>query len=599
MDSETHTAVEGRSDRDAFRPECEARPSAFLRRALFQTRRKAHRAPRQARNNKQDGRSSALYAVSLILLAGDVVALLAAHSMVGPNSSAGFLYAFNVLAMSAVMGIFRSRLSFRATDDAMTVIRSTFLALLLPIPILVLSYSPGLTRYMLFATAFLIVARTSGYAIVRHLRCRGYLTVNAVVIGAGAVGREVSRIISEHREFGLRSVGLVDSPRQEDGTEALLGGTDDLPKLLSSRDVKVVIVAFGSRTEAELLHVLRATSGLDIETYVVPRFFELGVESTSRYSQNLWGIPLDRMQGSALRARSWRVKRILDVVISSAVLAITAPLLGIVALAVKATSKGPILFRQTRIGQHGRPFQMLKFRSLSLTEETAVAVSALDGGDDLQVQSARGLEVATRRTAVGTVLRKTGIDELPQFWNVFRGDMSLVGPRPEDIKFVEAFTRSVPGYGERHRLPVGLTGWAQIHGLRGDTSIVERVRFDNQYIENWTLWRDIAILIGTVGALLSDILGSRLTTALPPSDSEPIEPGDQEVPVLVTEAGLPSLPHHAIQQETQSGHLRQAAGVYGMDSGDQPHGAAAVESAASLPATTGSVGGVERGSGAT
>jgi lipopolysaccharide/colanic/teichoic acid biosynthesis glycosyltransferase len=182
-------------------------------------------------------------------------------------------------------------------------------------------------------------------------------------------------------------------------------------------------------------------------------------------------------------------KRVLDVIVAGAALTLTAPLFGLVALAVRLSSPGPILFRQKRVGQDGREIDVLKFRTLRRNEDSDTQWSVV--GD-------------ARLTPVGRLLRRTSIDELPQLWSVLLGDMSLVGPRPERPFFVRRFSADVSGYKDRHRLPVGLTGWAQVHGLRGDTSIEERARFDNDYIEHWSLWRDLVIL----GRTLAEVVRS-------------------------------------------------------------------------------------------
>jgi len=164
-----------------------------------------------------------------------------------------------------------------------------------------------------------------------------------------------------------------------------------------------------------------------------------------------------------------------------------SPVLLASAAAVRLTSRGPVFFRQTRIGQRGEFFQMLKFRTMKENSDSDTTWSV---SDDL------------RRTKVGRVLRVTSLDELPQLFNVLKGEMSLVGPRPERPFFVDQFRVAVPGYDDRHRVPAGMTGWAQVHGLRGDTSIADRAKFDNHYVENWSLWRDIVILFRTVGSVL-------------------------------------------------------------------------------------------------
>jgi lipopolysaccharide/colanic/teichoic acid biosynthesis glycosyltransferase len=226
--------------------------------------------------------------------------------------------------------------------------------------------------------------------------------------------------------------------------------------------------------------VLRA-----VQVYVVPRFFEIGVSPRSIDTDDIWGIPLVRVRQAAFTSWTWRVKRAIDVAAAGALLVVTAPVMGTAALAVRLSSPGPILFRQHRVGQGGHEFEVLKFRTLPATH----------------VDTAWNATDAEYANPVGRLLRRLSIDELPQLWNVLRGDMSLVGPRPERGYLVEEFNTSIHGYRDRHRLPMGLTGWAQVHGLRGETSLRERVRFDNQYIEHWSLWRDLTIMIRTVGAV--------------------------------------------------------------------------------------------------
>jgi exopolysaccharide biosynthesis polyprenyl glycosylphosphotransferase len=210
-------------------------------------------------------------------------------------------------------------------------------------------------------------------------------------------------------------------------------------------------------------------------------------------TDQIWGIPLCPVRRSVLHTTAWRAKRGFDVVLAGAALVLSAPLLGLIALAVRLSSPGPVLFRQCRIGQDGRRFDLLKFRSMRVDHDGATSWAA----------------TAEHQTTVGRWLRRTSLDELPQLWNVLRGDMSLVGPRPERPLFAERFSADIAGYRDRHRLPVGLTGWAQVHGLRGDdTSMTERARFDNSYIEGWSLWLDVVILLRTAGAVLRMAAGA-------------------------------------------------------------------------------------------
>jgi exopolysaccharide biosynthesis polyprenyl glycosylphosphotransferase len=226
---------------------------------------------------------------------------------------------------------------------------------------------------------------------------------------------------------------------------------------------------------------------MDCEIFVVPRLFELCQRDADM--DEIWGIPLVRLRRPAYRLFSWRLKRVLDVVVAAALLVPLAPLMGVLALAVRWEGGPGVLFRQLRVGLDGRTFYLLKFRSLRPLDELESATSWSVPSEE-------------RVGSVGRFLRRTSLDELPQLWNVLRGDMTLVGPRPERPFFVEKFAKQYPRYVARHRVPAGLTGWAQIHGLRGDTSITDRAAFDNYYIENWSLWLDVKILVRTATAVV-------------------------------------------------------------------------------------------------
>ena len=191
-----------------------------------------------------------------------------------------------------------------------------------------------------------------------------------------------------------------------------------------------------------------------------------------------------------MRSSGRRLKRAFDSAVSAALLLVAAPIFGVLALGVKLTSPGPVYFRQRRIGKNGREVEILKFRSMRVNSESDTQWS---------------VDEDARVTKLGAFMRKTSLDELPQLWNVLRGDMSLVGPRPERPYFVDRFEQEAPGYGDRHRVPVGLTGLSQVNGLRGDTSIEDRAWFDNHYIENWSVGGDLLILARTAGAVIRQV----------------------------------------------------------------------------------------------
>ncbi len=357
--------------------------------------------------------------------------------------------------------------------------------------------APELLTRIAVVTGLLAISRAIAYALVRYARRVGLVQHRTLILGAGEVGQHLARAMSEHPEYGLLPVGVLDAwPVHADSLPVpLLGTYSDLSRCIRREGVSEVIVAFPDKAvsgpevswhDAELVEVVRACDRLGCEIFCVPRFYEL--HHRSRDMDEVWGIPLVRARRATWRSGAWRVKRAIDVLVAGVALVVLAPLLFVVALAVRLEVGPPVLFRQVRVGLDGHPFTLLKFRSLRSEGPDAPVVWSINGD--------------ARLGPVGRLIRKTSLDELPQLVNILRGDMSLVGPRPERPTFVDEFTRAIPRYTARHRAPAGLTGWAQVNGLRGDTSIEERVRFDNYYIQNWSLWFDAKILARTVSTVL-------------------------------------------------------------------------------------------------
>ncbi|HWG92632.1 MAG TPA: sugar transferase [Mycobacteriales bacterium] len=433
------------------------------------------------------------YGVTPFLVLGDVLAWSLA-ALVGGLLGQDLVLLAVVVGLYAAAGLYRSRLTLSALDDLPALVGravaagaiTTSAALLLD-PGLV---GPGLLLTSGLLAVLVLVVRALAYAVVRSVRARGWISHPTLVLGAGRVGGQLARTLLEHRSYGLRPVGFLDEEPllgPEERPVPLLGGVEALAKTIVEFSVQDVVVAFSSLREEQMVDVLRTCDRLDVEIFFVPRLFEL--HSAGRDSDQVWGVPLVRQRRAAFRSVSWRLKRVLDVVASATALLLLSPLLAVLALLVRLEGGPGVLFRQERVGVDGRPFELLKLRSLRPVDEAESATNWNIAHDD-------------RLGPVGRFLRSTSLDELPQLWNILRGDMTLVGPRPERPHFVAAFTRSFPRYTARHRVPAGLTGWAQVHGLRGDTSIEDRARFDNYYIENWSLWADVKILLRTVAAVL-------------------------------------------------------------------------------------------------
>ncbi len=400
-----------------------------------------------------------------------------------------------MLTLYGVNGLYRSRLTLSVLEDASHLLgRVAFAATTVVAADALLTGDHdigGLVTTALLLAAAVPLMRGLGYSAVRGFRSRGLVGHPTLILGAGRVGAQIAALLVEHREYGLRPVGFLDRDpllRDHERPVPLLGGDDVLAETIVEFGVRDVVVAFGSLPESGLVEVIRTCDRLDCEIFFVPRLFEL--HSTSRDMDQVWGLPLVRLRRAAFRSRSWHVKRALDIATSGAALLLLAPVLAAVAVAVRLEGGPGIIFRQTRVGLDKRPFEVLKFRSLRPLDEAESATMWNVRHDD-------------RLGPVGRLIRATSLDELPQLWNILRGDMSLVGPRPERPHFVDTFSSTLPRYVARHRVPAGLTGWAQVHGLRGDTSIEERARFDNYYIENWSLWLDVRIVLMTVKSVLS------------------------------------------------------------------------------------------------
>jgi exopolysaccharide biosynthesis polyprenyl glycosylphosphotransferase len=440
------------------------------------------------RTAHQVAASSAAFSglVSLV----DGVMLLGASAL-AHELGVGIWYAVLAFLLLACTGLQRPRINLRLGDLLPALLgrmSAAFTMVALPAVLGLGSWQTvgSLARVALVGMVLVPAGRVLSYATIRGLRERGRIVEPTLIIGAGAIGAKLAAILREHREYGMAPIGFLDS---FDGTGLampILGDVHALVPTVERNRVTRIIVAFGAMKAAEMIRILRDCDRLPVEVFVVPRFFELGVAPRGSLAEEVWGIPLIHLRRPALRRPARVTKRIFDLTLATLALVLTAPLLLAAAVAVGWTSQGPILFRQKRIGRNGQLFELLKLRTLYVNDDSDTMWSVAE---------------EDRLTPVGPILRRTGIDELPQLINVLRGEMSLIGPRPERTHFVNRFSVEVPRYNDRHRVPGGITGWAQVHGLRGDTPIDDRSRFDNHYIEHWSLWHDIVILVRTIAQL--------------------------------------------------------------------------------------------------
>ena len=360
-------------------------------------------------------------------------------------------------------------------------------------------------RYWLVA----IVGLTAGRGVLLLLEARarraGEATRRTLIIGSGKVGTLAAQRLLKEPELGLRPVGFLDDdPLDPDAAPAglpVFRGDRTLESAVRELSVNHVIIAFSRTPHEKLLWLARECWRLGVSVSVVPRLFE--IEGERVITEHLGGLPLVEMRPANPRGWQFRVKYALDRLIAGIALALLTPLFALVAVAIRVTMGRPILYRQLRVGRDGHTFEMLKFRTMRTSD--------IDGAeaDADWAEAQLGAEVdahhdpaAGRVTWLGAFLRRSSIDELPQLWNVLRGDMSLIGPRPERASYVERFERGLYRYGDRHRVKSGLTGWAQVHGLRGNTSLLDRTEWDNHYIENWSLWLDLRIALMTLRSIM-------------------------------------------------------------------------------------------------
>ena len=304
-----------------------------------------------------------------------------------------------------------------------------------------------------------------------------------LIAGAGDLGRLVADKILEHRELGYQIVGFVDDRAAGDHLGyrglPLLGTLEEAGEITSRETVDHLYVALPPEQHMKMLELLESTSREAVDVKVVPDLLQ--VIALRARLEDLDGVPIINVNDIPLQGVNSFIKRIIDIGISGAALVVLAIPLGLISLVVKLTSQGPVFYRQERMGLDGKSFTIVKFRSMYDDAERETGPVWAQASDP-------------RVTPVGRFLRRSNLDELPQLWNVLRGDMSIVGPRPERPHFVAQFKHKIPQYMLRHKVKAGLTGWAQVNGWRGNTPLEKRIEYDLYYIENWSVRLDLKIM---------------------------------------------------------------------------------------------------------
>ncbi len=412
------------------------------------------------------------------------------------SAHAGIIAAhvLSILAVFAFYRLYRSPRTGGRVDEFYAIAASSTVGTLMGVAVstlafrnspIELDYSRGMILYGWAATIVLVTVGRLVHGWVRaRLSRRGIGRDRVLIVGSGDVARMISQKIQSNPGLGYEVVGFIAVNGQERSPVCVpvLGEPQHIPQVIADQRVDEVIIALPEASHAEILALMSECERGKVTIKVFPDVFQIMASQVS--IGDLGGLPLLTVRDVALRG--WRrvAKRAMDVAVAATVLVLVSPLLMLMALLIKLDSPGSVFYVQERTGLDGRPFLMLKFRSMRPDAEE------------------RGPGWTIRRdprvTRLGRILRRLNCDELPQLINVLLGDMSIVGPRPERPVYVEQFRRAIPRYMERHLEKGGLTGWAQVNGLRGDTSIAERIKYDLWYIENWSLLLDIKILIRTV-----------------------------------------------------------------------------------------------------
>lgn len=376
--------------------------------------------------------------------------------------------------------------------EGSNVLKANTLGLAIMLSVLYLVNIPDFSREMIFqfyainVVLDLVVRNVIRYAL-KDIREKGYNQKHILLVGYSRAAEEYIDRIQQNPQWGYTIRGILDD-NMERGTLykgiKVIGRIENLLVILPENRLDEIAITLGLTEYNKLEHIVALCEKSGVHTKFIPDYNN--IIPTKPYTEDLLGLPVINIRYVPLsNTFNMLVKRATDIVGSMLAILVFSPIMLVTALIIKLTSPGPLIFKQERVGLHNQPFKMFKFRSMRLQEKG---------------EEKKGWTVQNdpRVTPVGKFIRKTSIDELPQLFNVLRGDMSLVGPRPERPQFVEKFREEIPRYMVKHQVRPGMTGWAQVNGYRGDTSIRKRIEHDLYYIENWTLGLDVKILFLTV-----------------------------------------------------------------------------------------------------
>ncbi|MDH7513565.1 MAG: undecaprenyl-phosphate glucose phosphotransferase [Clostridiales bacterium] len=412
------------------------------------------------------------------------------------------LFLASHLVIFYLQGFYKSRLKRTKIDDFFFISLNALLTILVVSAIMsyLYSYSQGpapLFRVsfkishgflgVYFVTVIFMISflRNQIYFFMKRQYARGFNLQNVLVLGAGEMGKAVAQKISQYKDLGFVLKGFLDDDKEVGekvdigGGVEVLGRIGDLGAILEKGEVSEVFVALDLNNYAKILETIKVANKYVVNVRLIPDLFQLLTLKAN--IQDLDGFPVISIDDVSLKGVASAVKRAFDLFVSTLALIIFSPLILVVVLLIKLTSQGPVFYKQERMGLDGRKFTMIKFRTMICDAEKETGPMMCQAGDP-------------RITRVGRFLRRFSIDEIPQLVNVFKGEMSLIGPRPERPEFVRDFADKIPNYMLRHKVKSGITGWAQVHGLRQDTSIEKRIEYDLYYMQNWSLALDLKII---------------------------------------------------------------------------------------------------------
>lgn len=395
------------------------------------------------------------------------------------------------LLLYYIFGLYDPQRRAKISSESYKLIKVNFIGIFIVTTVLFLTDTGDFSRFMLFFfavfnTIFSIIERATLRFILRNMRSKGYNLKHVLLIGAGDLAEKIVKQLEKQEYIGYNIIGYLDD-NVDKGDQILgheiLGTTYELENIILNNHIDQIIIAISPRHMALLDRVINTCEKHGVKAEFVPDYYRY-FQSKPSIDQigdmpliNIRYVPLDDSMKKA-------IKRILDVICAIGGLIVLSPLMIVTAIIIKVTSPGPIIFKQERVGLNRKRFQMYKFRSMKVQTED----------DEKQGWTT---EDDPRKTKFGSFIRHTSIDELPQLFNIIKGDMSLIGPRPERPQFVDKFREEIPKYMIKHHVRPGMTGWAQVHGWRGDTSIVRRIEYDLYYVENWTIELDLKIFILT------------------------------------------------------------------------------------------------------